>query len=135
MNERKPDMAIKYQEKIITLWLTFLLGLLFHTDLGLMPLFHGLDVAESHAQGMTAIAPIMWLMLGFFVLPMAAIVATVFTDSRRYRRLHFGLSVFYSVLNFFHVLADLMVQPIIWYQIVLMVVLLVIGLLINIVSF
>jgi hypothetical protein len=128
-------MAIKTQEKIINLWIVFLLGLLFHTDLGLMPLFHGLSVGHSHSQGMEEVEPIMWLMLAFFVLPMAAIIATLFIDSMGYRRFHFGLTVVYTVLNFFHLVADLMVQPIVWYQIVLMGILLGIGILLNLVSF
>ena len=35
--------------KIITLWGVFLLGLLFHTQLALMPLFHGLPVNDAPA--------------------------------------------------------------------------------------
>lgn len=58
-------MAIKLPEKIIILWIVFLLGLLFHTQLGLMPLFHGLSVADSQAKSMAEIAPILWLMLVF----------------------------------------------------------------------
>ena len=127
-------MSPKYQEKIITLWIVFLLGLLFHTQLGLIPLFHGLDVVASHSQNMAEIAPIMWLMLGFFALPMAAIVATVMTNTRRYRSIHFGFTVVYTILNLSHLIADLVVQPIAWYQIALMVMLLAIGLLINMVS-
>jgi hypothetical protein len=121
-------------EKIIVLWMFFLLGLLFHTQLGLMPLFHGLGVADSQAKTMAEIAPIMWLMLGFFVLPMAAIVETLLFDSRRYRRFHFGFSIIYSILNFAHLVSDLVVQPIIWYQIVLVSILFVLGLLINRIS-
>ncbi|MGJ5634778.1 hypothetical protein ABF638_37040, partial (plasmid) [Nostoc sp. CALU 1950] len=68
-------MVIKHQGKIITLWIVFLLGLLFHSQLGLMPIFYGLSVADSQAQSIAEVAPIMWLMLGFFVFPMAAIVA------------------------------------------------------------
>lgn len=128
-------MTASYPLKIIALWTVFLLGLLFHTQLGLMPLFHGLDVADSTAKDMAEIAPILWLMLGFFVLPMFAIVATVFTHTQPYRRVHFWLTVVYSVLNFAHLVADLMVQPIAWYQIMLMVILLLIGILLNIVSF
>ncbi len=94
-------MATNDREKIIVLWIVFLLGLLFHTQLGLMPLFHNLSVTESHAPNMASIAPIMWLMLGFFVLPMFAIVATVFINSKRYRRIHFGLTIGYTILNFF----------------------------------
>ena len=36
---------INYREKIIALWTVFLLGTLFHTQLALIPLFHGIDVA------------------------------------------------------------------------------------------
>lgn len=127
-------MAIKHQEKIITLWSVFLLGLLFHTQLGLMPLFHSLSVADSDAKSMAEIAPTMWLMLGFFVLPMIAIVATLLSDSRRYRRFHFGFSVIYSILNFAHLVSDLLVQPIVWYQVVLVGILFALGLLITRIS-
>jgi hypothetical protein len=123
------------RNKIIILWIVFLLGLLFHTDLGLMPLFHNLSVVSSPATNMDEISLIMWLMLGFFIPPMAAIIATAFINSKSYRKLHFALSLVYTMLNFSHLIADLMVKPIVWYQITLMVILLIIGLLINIVSF
>ncbi len=72
-------MAINYRERIIALWTVFLLGTLFHTELGLMPLFHGLSVIESQkATNINDISGIMWLMLGFFVLPMLAIILTIF---------------------------------------------------------
>ncbi|PMB13046.1 hypothetical protein CEN47_28970 [Fischerella thermalis CCMEE 5319] len=129
-------MTVNYQEKIIALWITFLLGTLFHTQLGLMPLFHGLSVAESQkATTINEISGIMWLMLGFFVIPMLAIIATTFFDAKRYRVIHFGLTVFYSILNLLHVILDLFVQPILWYQITLMVFLFLLGLLLNIVAF
>ena len=126
-------MSVNYQGKIIALWNTFLLGTIFHTDLGLMPLFHGQSVAHSHDT--EEIAWIFWLMLAFFVLPMFAMIATAFTDSKPYRVIHFGLTVVYSVLNLLHVIFDLLVTPIIWYQITLMIILLIIGLLLNLVSF
>jgi hypothetical protein len=128
-------MGFNLQQKIVILWIVFLLGLLFHTQLGLMPLFHGISVAEFQAQSLAQIAPVFWLMLAFFVLPIVAIVATLFLDSKAYRKFHFGLTLVFTVLNFAHLIADLMVQPIVWYQIALMVFLLAIGLLLNIVSF
>lgn len=127
---------VNYRERIIALWTAFLLGTLFHTQLGLMPLFHGLSVAESQpASKLSDISVIMWLMLGFFVLPMLAIIATTFNDSKRYRVFHFALTIFYSVMNLLHVVADLFVQPLLWYQITLMIILFLIGLILNIVSF
>lgn len=122
-----------YQIKIITLWATFLLGLLFHTQLGLMPLFHGQEIAHSHDT--SEISWILWLMLGFFILPMFSMIGTVFTQSKQFRVGHFWLTVIYSFLNFSHIMADLFFTPIAWFQIALMVVLFFIGILLNIVSF
>jgi ABC-type spermidine/putrescine transport system permease subunit II len=128
-------MAMNAQIKIITLWSVFLLGTIFHTQLGLMPLFHGVSVARPDVHETGNLDAILWMMLAFFVIPMVAMVMTAFTDSRRYRIIHFGATVFYSVMNFLHVVLDLMVTPIAWYQIALMVVLLVVGLLLNLVAY
>ena len=118
----------------------FLLGTLFHTQLALMPLFHGIDVAmmaHHHQESATIaeITPILWGMLLFFVLPMLAIVAAAFYQFKNFRTLHFGLTLVYTVLNLAHLVADLLVDPIAWYQIVLMLLLLVIGILLNLVSY
>ncbi len=127
-------MKINSQEKIIALWTVFLLGTLFHTQLALMPLFHGLSVAESHTHEFLDLSYILWFMLGFFMVSMIAIVATAFNDSKRYRVIHFCLSIFYSVMNLLHLVADILVK-VAGYQIVLMVFLLIVGILLNIVSF
>ena len=131
---------INYREKIIILWGVFLLGTLFHTQLALMPLFHGIDVAimghhHQEAATMAEIAPILWGMLAFFFFPLLAIITTAFYEFKRYRLFHFGLTLFYTVLNFLHVVMDLFVTPIAWYQIMLMVLLLFVGILLNIVSY
>ncbi|MCF2971943.1 hypothetical protein L1047_12130 [Synechococcus sp. Nb3U1] len=125
-----------FQIKILVLWNVFLLGLLFHTDLGLMPLFHGLNVAHSDPHQATAdVGLIFWLMLAFFALPLWLMVFTAFNDSLPFRRTHFAMTVLYSVLNFFHLLADLMVVPVVWSQIALMLMLFLFGLGLNWVGF
>ncbi len=128
-------MSLNRQQKIINLWVVFLLGTLFHTQLALIPLFHGVSVTvhENHNSGNLLL--ILWLMLAFFILPMLAITATVFSSSRRYRIIHFGLTVFYSIMNLFHVVLDLLVRPIAWHQITLMLFLFIVGLLLNLVAF
>jgi acyl-coenzyme A synthetase/AMP-(fatty) acid ligase len=128
-------MAVSYREKIITLWTVFLLGTLFHTQLGLMPLFHNQSITISDAHSTENIAWILWLMLSFFAVPMMAIVVILFDDSKRYRKLHFGITIFYSVMNLAHTIADLLVKPIAWYQITLMVMLFLVGLLLNLASY
>jgi hypothetical protein len=126
-------MKSNYTNQIIALWTAFLLVLLFHTDLGLMPLFHGQNVA--HSQDTSDISGILWSMLAFFVPPLLAIILPTFTDSKRYRAGHFWLTVIYSFLNLAHLIADLLVTPIAWYQIALMTILVLIGIVLNLVSY
>lgn len=119
--------------KITILWGVFLLGTLFHTQLALIPLFHGIEVtlhAESAAD-ISEIASILWLMLAFFMIPMVLMVATLFAHSRRYRAIHLGITVIYSLLNLTHLVMDLFVTPIAWYQIALMGWLVLVGLILN----
>ena len=125
-------MSNNYPQKISALWTSFLLGMLFHTDLALMPLFHDLEVEHSDAGG--DLNAIFGFMLVFFVLPMLAIIIPTFTNAKPYRTFHFGFTLVYSILNLGHLIADIMVgAP--WYQLVLMVLLFLIGLLLNLVSF
>lgn len=126
-------MKSNYPNQISALWTAFLLALLFHTDLGLMPLFHGQSIAHSHDT--QDISWVLWLMLFFFVPPLCAIVLSTFTDSKSYRIGHFWLTVIYSLLNIAHLIADLSVAPIAWYQIALMTVLVAIGILLNLVAY
>jgi hypothetical protein len=126
-------MKSNYPNQITALWTAFLIALLFHTDLGLMPLFHGQSVAHSHDT--QDISWILWLMLLFFVPPLCAIVLTTFTNSKSYRIDHFWLTVIYSLLNIVHLIADLLVAPITWYQIALMTILMIIGILLNLVPY
>ena len=125
-------MSNNYPQKISALWISFLLGTLFHTDLALMPLFHDLEVEHSHAGD--HINVLFGFMLIFFVLPMLAIIIPTFTTAKPYRTFHFGFTVVYSILNLGHLIADIMVEAP-WYQVILMGLLLLIGLLLNLVSF
>ena len=132
--QTKPGFAIK----IIALWSVFLFGTIFHTQLGLIPLFHGLDVLAAHghvATDLSEITTILWLMLAFFMVPLVAIIGLCFYDSRRFRVGHFWLTVFYSAMNLAHLVVDLTIQPIAWYQIALMTFLFINGLILNIVAY
>ncbi|MBD2109291.1 hypothetical protein [Nodosilinea sp. FACHB-13] len=134
----KPKEQPSFAVKIIALWTVFLLGTLFHTQLALMPLFHGLSVLAPHGHVATdigEISPILWLMLAFFTMPLIAITGTCLLDSRWYRIGHFWLTLIYSVLNIAHLIVDLTILPIAWYQVALMAFLFLIGLLLNLVTY
>jgi hypothetical protein len=133
------NASINHALRLITLWIAWLLAMLFHVDLGLMPLFHG-QSPEIHSQVPEGALP--WLfgaMLGYFLLPLIAIVLIAYAATaagpearwRPWRRIHFWFSVIYSVTNFPHLLADILVPDARLDQIVLMVALTILGLLIN----
>ena len=123
-----------FAAKITALWTVFLMGTLFHTQLALMPLFHGLSVAESHTHDYISVNAVMWLMLVFFLLPLLAILGCTLSPSLQFRRLHFGMTLVYTVLNLLHLGIDsLIAVP--SYQLVLMTFLLGVGLLLNIVAY
>ena len=125
--------------RLRTLWLSWFLCMLFHVDLGLMPLFHGLSPAiESHvAPGRLPL--VFGAMLGYFLVPLLALNLIAYASSapaevRRwapFRRLHFWLSVLYTATNIPHLIADIVVPDSRWDQVLLMVAMVLIGLLIN----
>jgi hypothetical protein len=125
--------SLSSQQKIIILWALFLFGMIFHVQLGLMPTFYGQNVTIPSAHGVVPQQDL-WLMLGFYLLPMLAVVGTLMTQSRSFRIMHFGLTIFYSVLNFLHIAFDLSVSPVQWYQILLVLVVFLDGILLNFVA-
>ena len=131
-----PDHALRLR----SLWIAWLLAMLFHVDLGLMPLFHGVSPEiDSHVP----VAALPWLfggMLLYFLVPLGALLLIAYAASepaasarrwRSWRRIHFWLSVVYTLTNLPHLLADILVPDSRPDQVLLMVVLLLIGLLIN----
>ncbi|MFN9989851.1 MAG: hypothetical protein ACK549_06355 [Cyanobacteriota bacterium] len=130
------DHALRLRQ----LWLAYLLAMLFHVDLGLMPLFHGLSPEIESRVDPSQLPLVFWGMLIYFLLPLLAILLITWTASnpatagrwRWWRRVHFWLSVVYTVTNVPHLLADILVPDSRSDQVALMVVLLAIGLLINV---
>lgn len=131
---RTYTLSGSYPLKIIALWTAFLLGMLFHTQLALMPLFHGVDIADSHTHNYLSLTTIFWLMLGIFGGAMAVIIATALVRGQRYRQFHFGLTLVYSLINAAHLILDVMVK-VPSYQLALMAYLFIIGLILNVVSY
>jgi hypothetical protein len=132
--------AIDHALRLRQLWLTYLLAMLFHVDLGLMPLFHGLSPEiESHVDP-GRLSLVFWGMLIYFLIPLLAILLITWTSSnpatagrwRWWRRVHFWLSLVYTITNVPHLIADILVPDSRSDQVALMVVLLGIGLLINV---
>ena len=134
-NPRCIDHALRLR----SLWTAYLLAMLFHVQLGLMPLFHGLSVVIGTTVNPARLTLVYWAMMGYFLLPLAALLLITWAAGEgrgdrswlRWRRWHFWLSIVYSVTNLFHLIADIVVPDSRGDQVFLMLVLLLIGLLIN----
>jgi hypothetical protein len=123
------------------LWTAYLLAMLFHVDLGLMPLFHGLSPEIESQVPKENLAGVFWAMLIYFLLPLISLLLITYAEDseegtrsrfwQRWRAFHLGLSVFYTITNIPHLVADILVPDSRSDQVFLMVVLLVLGLLIN----
>ena len=128
-----------YAVRLAGLWAAWLLVMLFHVELGLMPLFHGLSV-EIKSQVASSRVPRLFLaMLFYFLLPVGALLVAVhaiadpagWSASAPWRAAQFWFSVVYSVTNVVHLTADIRIPDSRTDQVLLMSVLTLIGLLIN----
>ncbi|MEY2644619.1 MAG: hypothetical protein RLZZ611_1268 [Cyanobacteriota bacterium] len=130
------DPAAAAALRLHSLWLSWFLCLLFHTDLGLMPLFHGLSAAiESHVAPQR-LPLVFWAMLLYFLVPLAAdllnsYAATAAGGWRRWRWFHLGLGIVYTVTNIAHLVVDILIPDSRSDQVLLMAVMVMLGLLIN----
>jgi hypothetical protein len=135
-----PDAAsFGYAVRLAGLWAAWLLVMLFHVELGLMPLFHGLSV-EIKSQIASSRVPRLFLaMLFYFLLPVGALLVAVhaiadpagWSASAPWRAAQFWFSVVYSLTNVVHLTADIRIPDSRTDQVLLMAVLTLIGLLIN----
>ncbi|MCP9883457.1 hypothetical protein KBY65_13430 [Cyanobium sp. Alchichica 3B3-8F6] len=128
-----------YAVRLTGLWAAWLLVMLFHVELGLMPLFHGLSV-EIKSQVASSRVPRLFLaMLFYFLLPVGAFLVAVhaiadpagWSASAPWRAAQFWFSVVYSLTNVVHLTADIRIPGSRTDQVLLMAVLTLIGLLIN----
>ena len=130
---------IDYGLRLRHLWIAYLLAMLFHVQLGLMPLFHGQSAQIESAIDPNRLSVVFWGMLLYFLMPLACLLLITYATGaaehhrrwRRWRRIHFWTSIFYTVTNLVHLIADIVIPDSRSDQVFLMAILLVIGLLIN----
>jgi hypothetical protein len=125
--------------RVAGLWGAWLLLMLFHVELGLMPLFHGASV-EIKSKVPTAQLPrIFMAMLVYFLIPVIAMLLAIhavseptgWSNTRPWRQAQFLLTVIYSITNVAHTVADIRIPDSRRDQVVLMLVLTLVGLLLN----
>ena len=134
---RPAASSVTYAQRLRSLWIGWFLCLLFHTDLGLMPLFHGLSPEIESQVAPETLPLVFWAMLLYFLVPLVAFVAIAYADGeagrpwRRWRWFHLGLGIVYSLTNIAHLVVDILIPDSRSDQVLLMAVMVLIGLLIN----
>ena len=132
--------AIDHGLRLAALWAAWLLLMLFHVELGLMPLFHGLPIEIKSRVPPGRVPQLFAAMLVYFVLPLAAMLLVVqarsapgsWAGSSLMRGLQFWFSVLYSLSNGLHLIADIRIPDSRRDQVVLILMLSAVGVLINI---
>ena len=125
--------------RLAGLWLAWLLVMLFHVELGLMPLFHGLSVVIRSRVPADRLPALFLTMLIYFLLPVLALLLLVhalsapsgWSASPLLRGGQFWFSALYTLSNAAHLIADIRIPDARGDQVLLMVVLTMIGLAIN----
>jgi hypothetical protein len=118
-------------QRLQLLWILWFLALLFHTDLGLMPLFHGQSATIATEVDASRLPLVFWAMLLYALVPMAVLLVNAYTAVRRWRWFQFGVGVVYTVTNGLHLVVDILIPDSRGDQVTLMAVMLLLGLLIN----
>jgi len=131
--------AIAQPVRLAGLWGAWLLVMLFHVELGLMPLFHGLSVEIKSQLAPWRLPRLFLAMLVYFLLPVLALLLAVhaiadpagWSASNPWRAGMFWFSLVYTVTNVLHLIADIRIPDSRSDQVLLMTALTLIGLLIN----
>ena len=122
--------------RVITLWIIFLFGMIFHGNLAIMPLFWGESIAMS--EEIIAKNPFessMWMVLLFWLLPIIIIAVTSFIETKWYRITNFVFTLLFTMMNIWHLIGHLGESPVDTRQIVLLTFVSISGVMLNIVSF
>ena len=125
--------------RVAGLWCAWLLLMVFHVELGLMPLFHGASVEIKSQVAPSQLPRIFLAMLLYFLIPVFAMLLAIhalsepgsWSTTRPWRLGQFVLSVVYSVTNVAHLVADVRIPDSRGDQVLLMLVLTLVGLLLN----
>ena len=127
---------IDHSLRLRSLWTAWLLAMLIHVDLGLMPLFHGLSAAIKSEVPSSALPSVFMAMMVYDLMPLLSLllIAQATSDpthARRWqgwKRWHQLIAIVYAITNLVHLAADVLIPDRRLDQILLMAVISGIGL-------
>jgi hypothetical protein len=93
------------QQKLVTLWIVLIIGMLLHQTFHLSKIFYGINVARPGANG---IIPdmVMYKRVAFYILPLVYISFLLFIQAKWIRIVHLPVSIIYLGVNIFNFLGE-----------------------------
>lgn len=120
-------------QKIIVLWLLFVVCMIFHFNYHVGELFYGIDIKRPNANGIVPMSAAI-VRFVFEILPMMFITFLMFIEKAWLRIFNFSVSILYTLANFAHLFQELRSEKPDLSQINLLSFVLVASLLLNLAS-
>lgn len=120
-------------QKIIILWLLFVVGMILHFNYHVGELFYGIDIKRPNANGIVPISTAI-VRFVFEIAPMMFITFLMFIEKAWLRVFNFSVSILYTAANFAHLFQELRSEKLDLSQINLLSFVLVASLLLNLAS-
>lgn len=125
--------------RVAALWGAWLLVMVFHVQLGLMPLFHGCSVEIKTRVPLERLPRLFMAMAVYFIVPVIAMLLAVhavtepsgWSASVVWRAGQFWLSALYTITNIVHLVADIRIPDSRGDQVVLMLIMALVGVLLS----
>ncbi|MBB6003785.1 hypothetical protein [Arcicella rosea] len=94
-------------QKIVTLWILFVVCMILHFNYHVGELFYGVDIKRPNANGVvpTSAAIIRFV---FEILPMMLVIFILFIEKPIIRQINFYLSILFSLANLAHLVEEFM---------------------------
>ncbi|MEA5404871.1 hypothetical protein VB776_18190 [Arcicella sp. DC2W] len=94
-------------QKIVTLWILFVVCMILHFNYHVGELFYGVDIKRPNANGVvpTSAAIIRFV---FEILPMMLVTFILFIEKPIIRQINFYLSILFSLANLAHLVEEFM---------------------------
>lgn len=112
-------MKLENRMKVILLWIVLLFGMMAHSQLAVMPVFFGVDVAIPGAAGSMPVS-MGWMCLFFYLVPLLLVVGVMSSGAKWFRITNLMFGGLIALLNASHLCEHAAEVPVDRVQVVLL---------------
>ncbi|MDR6562000.1 MULTISPECIES: hypothetical protein [unclassified Arcicella] len=94
-------------QKIITLWILFVVCMILHFNYHVGELFYGIEIKRANATGVVPPSAAIIRFI-FEILPMSLITFILFIEKPIIRKINFGIAAIFALANLAHLIEEFM---------------------------